>query len=112
LNSNGWVHLFPEAKVNPEHWNLLPFRWGVGHLIQNSNQKPIVLPFYHRGLANVRPEKYKYGLKVGKEVSVLFGDIIDFDHLEFQGDVKSQRIEMTKYLQNTMLTLKQKIENN
>ena len=52
-HSSGWVHLFPEGKVNYEPLDkqpILPFRWGISRLIMESHRDAIVLPIYHMGM--------------------------------------------------------------
>jgi monolysocardiolipin acyltransferase len=113
LNNNGWIHLFPEGKVNLDYYNMIKFRWGVGRLIEESHVPPIVVPFYHRGMADIRPEKYKWGVKFGKELRVLFGKPIDtadysFSHL----DPTQRRIQVTKVLEDQVLCLKDQLEQS
>jgi monolysocardiolipin acyltransferase len=111
LHRKGWVHLFPEAKVNVEYWKLLQFRWGVGHLIHKSKLKPIVVPFYHKGMGDIRPEKYKWGLKVGKELKVIFGPPVDFDQYQFSKENDEiQRMELTSFLQDKVQVLKNQMD--
>jgi monolysocardiolipin acyltransferase len=78
LNENGWVHLFPEGKVNVQK-EIMRFKWGVARLIMESNTPPIVLTIYHRGMGEILPlNDYKSGLRRGKDLNISFGEIIDF----------------------------------
>ena len=48
---SGWLHVFPEGKVNYEREPaVLPFRWGLGRLIMDSERLPVVVPIYHIGI--------------------------------------------------------------
>ncbi|CDW53720.1 Acyltransferase domain containing protein [Trichuris trichiura] len=48
LNNNGWVHIFPEGRVN---FSRVPMRlkWGVGRLVNEATRVPTVLPIWHSG---------------------------------------------------------------
>ncbi|KAI8343290.1 acyltransferase-domain-containing protein [Chlamydoabsidia padenii] len=48
LNHAGWIHVFPEGKVNQTPM-MLRFKWGVGRLIMDSDPCPIVIPIWHQG---------------------------------------------------------------
>jgi monolysocardiolipin acyltransferase len=112
LNENGWIHLFPEGKVNCGP-SLLKFRWGVARLIRECKEPPLVLPFYHRGMGEILPLKeYKKGFNLNKDLKVLFGDLIDFEDFEDlreQGGCEDKRrIEIMNLLEQRFLELKQK----
>ncbi|XP_018309270.1 tafazzin homolog [Mycetomoellerius zeteki] len=75
-----WVHVFPEGKVNmlKEEMRL---KWGVGRLILESPITPIVIPICHLGMDEVLPNEPPYMLKVGKRVTMNYGEPIDFSGL-------------------------------
>ncbi|KAI8143477.1 acyltransferase-domain-containing protein, partial [Fennellomyces sp. T-0311] len=43
INENGWIHIFPEARVN-QTTSMIRFKWGVGRIIMESDRCPIVIP--------------------------------------------------------------------
>ena len=64
LNEGGWIHIFPEGKINYTNvycndsdyeTGVLPFRWGVGRLVMESQKLPIVIPVYITGMQNIMP---------------------------------------------------------
>lgn len=48
LNMGDWLHIFPEGKVNEEKADIR-LKWGVGRLVGDAKETPIVLPFFHFG---------------------------------------------------------------
>ena len=78
VNAGEWVHLYPEARIWQEHgtplrdaqgrwcsasgrcgepWTKVgPFKWGIGKVVANAAVTPIVLPYFHQGMAYVRPQ--------------------------------------------------------
>ena len=48
LNNGHWLHVFPEGKINLEK-EIIRLKWGVGRLIADCKETPIVLPFFHFG---------------------------------------------------------------
>jgi monolysocardiolipin acyltransferase len=64
LASGDWCHIFAEGKVR-QAWRfdadrepvLGEFKFGVGKLVAHCSTSPIVVPFYHRGMDGVVPEK-------------------------------------------------------
>lgn len=47
-NQNGWIHIFPEARVNQSD-AMIRFKWGVGRIVMESERCPIVIPVWHNG---------------------------------------------------------------
>jgi monolysocardiolipin acyltransferase len=108
-----WVHVFPEGRVvQGSSLGLDPLttrssedlaikgrlKWGVGKLIAHSPVPPVILPFHHKGMAGVMPQRnvlvqgpdgdWLYDNKVisplprtGAVVVVRFGDAICVDDL-------------------------------
>ena len=101
LNRKRWFHVFSEALVN-QGSHLAPFKWGIGRLIMESKDPPLVVPFYHTGLEKVIPEtrKIKYP-SIGKLITCRFGHPIDSQDLlnrtKHLPD-SEQRAKITQYL--------------
>jgi 1-acyl-sn-glycerol-3-phosphate acyltransferase len=57
LNNNGWIHIYPEGRVNQADELLSPLRWGVGKLAAMSATSPLIVPIYFDGFQRIFPEK-------------------------------------------------------
>ncbi|XP_031473329.1 uncharacterized protein LOC116245873 [Nymphaea colorata] len=81
LNRGGWVHIFPEGTRSRDGGITLgqPKR-GVGRLVMDADDIPLVVPFIHSGMQEVMPIGSSFP-KVGKQVTVVIGDPIRFDDL-------------------------------
>lgn len=93
LREGQWVHMFPEGKVNMS-MERLRFKWGVGRLVYESPICPIVLPFYHIGMDSILPSRFPYIPRVGKTVTVVVGEPMDFK--ELVSEMKEQQEDPTK----------------
>lgn len=60
---------------------LFRLKWGVGRLILESPVTPIVIPICHLGMDEVLPNEPPYMFKVGKRVTMNYGEPIDFSGL-------------------------------
>eukprot|EP00026_Physarum_polycephalum_P010325 Phypoly_transcript_10484.p1 GENE.Phypoly_transcript_10484~~Phypoly_transcript_10484.p1 ORF type:complete len:316 (+),score=20.39 Phypoly_transcript_10484:22-969(+) len=58
LRNGGWVHIFPEGRVNQSD-QLLPFRWGAARMLLEAtlpgHKAPLVIPFIHKGMDQIIP---------------------------------------------------------
>ncbi|CAO3628958.1 unnamed protein product [Cunninghamella blakesleeana] len=79
LNQGGWIHIFPEGKVNQTEY-MLRFKWGIGRLMMESDPSPVVIPIWHQGMENVRPLKGPF-IRTGQHVKMVFGEPIDYQHI-------------------------------
>ncbi|CAI9102122.1 OLC1v1000341C1 [Oldenlandia corymbosa var. corymbosa] len=81
LNRGEWVHIFPEGSRSRDGGKTIAkVKRGVGRMILDADNAPIVLPFVHSGMEEVMPVGAKLP-RVGKTVTVLVGDPINFDDL-------------------------------
>jgi 1-acyl-sn-glycerol-3-phosphate acyltransferase len=77
LHENAWVHVFPEGKVNEEKTEIR-LKWGVGRLLAEAECSPTLLPLWHIGMDDVLPNQRPYIPQIGKKVTILFGEPIEF----------------------------------
>ncbi|CDP17184.1 unnamed protein product [Coffea canephora] len=81
LNRGEWVHIFPEGSRSRDGGKTIgPIKRGVGRLILDADNVPIVLPFVHTGMQDIMPIGAKLP-RIGKTVTVLIGDPIQFDDI-------------------------------
>ncbi|KAG9152966.1 hypothetical protein Leryth_023755 [Lithospermum erythrorhizon] len=93
LNKGEWVHIFPEGSRSRDDGKTMgsPKR-GIGRLILDSDEVPIVIPFVHTGMQDIMPIGAKVP-RIGKivcahkfhhmldKVTVLIGDPIDLEDI-------------------------------
>ncbi|CAG8748419.1 16324_t:CDS:2, partial [Acaulospora morrowiae] len=115
LNEGKWVHIFPEGRVNPK-MDLLKFKWGVGRLMMESTNPPIVVPLCFKGPEEIMPEKRVNNCWIpvlGKEVVITYGKPIDLNdtlksHYEKQAEEIVTRIAITDRIFRAISELQKK----
>ncbi|KAF5746731.1 hypothetical protein HS088_TW06G00905 [Tripterygium wilfordii] len=81
LNSGGWVHIFPEGSRSRDGGKTMgSSKRGVGRLVLDADNLPMVIPFVHTGMQEVMPIGASFP-RIGKTVTVVVGDPIHFDDL-------------------------------
>ncbi|RIB08886.1 Tafazzin-like protein [Gigaspora rosea] len=116
LNEGKWIHIFPEAKIN-QTTELIYFKWGIGRLIMESINPPIVIPIWHKGFEKVMPKErdHTWIPLFGKNIVIVYGDPIDFKDILInyhagKTDEATVRIIVTNIIFNTMTKLKKNSE--
>ncbi|XP_071817944.1 tafazzin-like isoform X2 [Apostichopus japonicus] len=98
VNDGGWVHFFPEGKVNMTK-EFLRLKWGIGRVIAESKINPLVVPYWHIGMDHILPNYPPYIPRVGKKVTMLIGDAMDFKEMLAQmRNEKRSPMEMRKQI--------------
>ncbi|KAL3838527.1 hypothetical protein ACJIZ3_023118 [Penstemon smallii] len=81
LNRGGWVHIFPEGSRSRDGGKTMgSAKRGIGRLVLDADNVPMVVPFVHTGMQDVMPVGAKFP-RIGKMVTILIGDPINFDDL-------------------------------
>lgn len=57
------------------------FKWGVGRIIYEAPDLPIIIPIWHIGMDDVLPNEPPYYLRMGKKLTYNFGNPIDLSAL-------------------------------
>uniref|UniRef100_A0A182P3M8 Tafazzin n=1 Tax=Anopheles epiroticus TaxID=199890 RepID=A0A182P3M8_9DIPT len=114
LKLGHWVHVFPEGKVNMTKEDLR-FKWGVGRIIYETPDLPIIIPIWHIGMDDVLPNEPPYYLRMGKKLTYNFGNPIDLSALmeRLRSSPVSEeeaRKLITDRIQEEMMVLKQETE--
>ncbi|XP_065570030.1 tafazzin-like isoform X1 [Artemia franciscana] len=106
LNEGDWVHIFPEGKVNGDKKHIR-LKWGVGRMIMECKEEPLVLPLFHTDMEEVLPNQAPYRLKFGKNVVFNVGELINFSDLRrMDADVIVKRKIITDRVQEHFYKLK------
>ncbi|KAK3587571.1 hypothetical protein CHS0354_004861 [Potamilus streckersoni] len=114
LNEGGFVHIFPEGKVNMDKKSTR-LKWGVGRLIADCKITPLVLPIYHIGMDDILPNSAPYIPRIRKNVTILVGKPMEFGkELEMLQKLKKNQREIRKHItdiiQEELRILKEKAE--
>ena len=73
LREGGWVHIFPEGKVNMTK-ERMRLKWGVGRLIYDSPITPVIIPIWHEGMDDILPNVEPYVLQFRKKLTINYGE--------------------------------------
>ncbi|XP_058223770.1 uncharacterized protein LOC131333325 [Rhododendron vialii] len=91
LNNGGWVHIFPEGSRSRDGGRTMSsVKRGVGRLILDADNIPLVVPFVHIGMQDLMPIGAKIP-RIGKTVTVLIGDPIYLGDLFMEGNHNKAR---------------------
>ncbi|KAH9946605.1 acyltransferase-domain-containing protein [Amylocystis lapponica] len=89
LNDGAWIQLFGEGKVNQPPpvgpgagaVHLPRFKWGVGRILMEAAQPPVIIPMWLTGFDRLMPEHRaapaKFFPRAGVALSVTFGRPVD-----------------------------------
>ncbi|CAJ1960804.1 unnamed protein product [Sphenostylis stenocarpa] len=81
LNHGDWVHIFPEGSRSRDGGKTMSSsKRGVGRLVLDGDSMPLVVPFVHTGMQEIMPIGANFP-RIGKLVTVLIGDPINFDDI-------------------------------
>ncbi|CAG8624284.1 10014_t:CDS:2 [Funneliformis mosseae] len=116
LNEGKWVHMFPEGKVN-QTVDMLRFKWGIGRLMMESTNLPIMVPLWHKGFEEIMPENRNHPRFpiLGKKIVIAYGNPIDFkdlliDYHEGKANEVLTRISITDTIFRAMDELQKNVE--
>ena len=103
LSKGYWLNVFPEGRIYVDG-EIHQVRRGIGKLVYDCEPTPYIYPIYHRGLSDILPYD---GIvpRIGKHVTVMFGDEIQVDDLVQKG----RRGEMTQ--SEVYIAIAQRIED-
>ncbi|PSS03028.1 Tafazzin like [Actinidia chinensis var. chinensis] len=114
LNNGGWVHIFPEGSRSRDGGRTMgSAKRGVGRLVLDSDNIPLVVPFVHIGMQDIMPIGAKFP-RIGKTVTVLIGDPIYFDDIlteEHQNEARGNLYDaVSSRIGNRLQQLKVQVE--
>lgn len=95
--------------------DFIRLKWGVGRLVYESPVVPLIIPMWHEGTDTVLPNEPPYFLRVGKKVTLVYGEPLDLSILV--KDLKEQKASeiearkaITDAIQRELMKLKEKTE--
>ncbi|CAD5225338.1 unnamed protein product [Bursaphelenchus xylophilus] len=105
MNSNGWIHVFPEGRVTE-----VPIRikWGIARMISEAKTAPVLLPMWIEGMSDVWPKQKPYYPRFGKKVTVTIGEPIDTTFLREKhknDDELTRRKAIADFVQEKLFSL-------
>lgn len=104
LNSNRWLHFFPEGRVVQYTEKITRLKWGVGRLIMESREDLTVLPMILKGFDLMKPNDLMPVLD--HEVEIVIGDPVEAGHLlkatEHIANEDERRSMITKCIQDLL----------
>ncbi|KAI8883703.1 hypothetical protein K501DRAFT_333184 [Backusella circina FSU 941] len=104
--NSGWIHIYPEAKVNQESDKMIRFKWGIARLIMESDN-PYVIPIWHKGMEDAKP-LYDTPRLFNNDITIIFGEHVDCSDIVQEWKQKKltdeeTRIQITDQLDETNL---------
>ncbi|CAH1267810.1 TAZ [Branchiostoma lanceolatum] len=110
VTARGWA----TRKVNMTQ-EMIRLKWGVGRLIEECQQTPVVIPIWHVGMDTVLPNVKPYIPRSGKRVTVLVGQPFQLHSIltQLRKDQKSpmeKRKVLTDHIQDQFVRLKAETE--
>ena len=111
LNHGHWVHMYPQGQVNLNPKENTRLKWGVGRLITESKETPIVIPVYHLGMDSILPNMKPYIPRFGQKVTIVVGSPINvqetLDQLKkTNASALECRLKLTNLIQNKLYALR------
>jgi monolysocardiolipin acyltransferase len=77
LDTGHWVHVFPEGRCNPDSNQLKDrLRWGVGKLILETKQPPLLVPIIHQGMEHIKPLNTWFP-RIRKSLTITIGEPLE-----------------------------------
>lgn len=110
LNTDRWLHYFPEGKVIQYKDEIFRLKWGIGRLLMETHSKTTVLPIFLKGFDLMKPNdllpRFNHDLEIVIGDPVCSSDILKAtDHVI---DENERRSLITKYIQDLLNETKTK----
>lgn len=75
LDTDRWLHFFPEGKVNQYIEQIGRLKWGVGRLLMDCKQNITILPMYLKGFDHMKPNDEIP--RLSQNLEIVIGESVD-----------------------------------
>lgn len=110
LNTDRWLHYFPEGKVIQYKNQVGRLKWGIGRLLMESQKDITILPIFLKGFDQMKPNDLMP--RFNHKLEVIIGDPVSSSDLlkatEHIQDENERRSLITKYVQDLLNETKTK----
>ena len=110
LNTDRWLHYFPEGKVIQYKDQVGRLKWGIGRLLMESQKNVTVLPIFLKGFDLMKPNDLMP--RFNHNLEIIIGDPVNSSDIlkatEHVRDENERRGMITKYVQDLLNETKTK----
>jgi monolysocardiolipin acyltransferase len=110
LNTDRWLHYFPEGKVIQYKHQVSRLKWGVGRLLMEVQNDVTILPLFLKGLDLMKPNNLMP--RFNHDLEIIIGDPVKSSDIlkatEHIKDENERRSLITEYIQDLLNLTKTK----
>ena len=104
LNTDRWLHFFPQGRVIQHSQQIGRLKWGVGRLLMDCDKNVTVLPMILKGFDRMKPNDQLP--RINNKLEIIFGNPVDSFHIlrshENEKNESVKRVMVTKSIQDLL----------